>query len=218
MPKGNPKGKAPVAIETNPLQGMSSQSKIEFYHLEDKVITLKRAGCTLQEIQDTINTKYLTEPDQFISIMSISRFLSKHFDDYKTTDQRYANFSLNEYNELLDMLQYSESQLEVAEKTLSDIRKEAKDTGKYANAKDIVALMNATEKSLARRQSILSDIVGIKDKIYNFIAMQQIVSTVMQKVKDKDILLYAEIKNEFNNDAKVSEYFKKIPEVAEKLS
>lgn len=217
MPKGNPPGKGITNIEKNPLQGLP-QSKIEFYHLEDKVITLKRAGCTLQEIQDTINTKYLTEPDQFISIMSISRFLSKHFEDYKTTDQRYANFSLNEYNELLDMLQYSESQLEVAEKTLSDIRKGAKESGMYANAKDIVALMNATEKSLARRQSILSDIVGIKDKIYNFIAMQQIVSTVMQKVKDKDILLYAEIKNEFNNDAKVSEYFKKIPEVAEKLS
>jgi hypothetical protein len=248
MPKGNPKGKG-VDVAKNPLQGKTpNQGKIGFYHLEDRVIALKQAGCTITEIQDTINTKYLTEPDQFLSRMSISRFLSKHMEDYKDLDQRYQNYTVNEYNELLDMLQYSEGQLEVAERTLADIRKAAKETrdfpldkleevqkevsqvklgkstmtvleklldkarkgDRYVNPKDVTALMNATEKALARRQSILSDLVGIKEKIYSFIAMQQIISTIMQKVKDKDIELYAEIRNEFNSDPMIREAFKKI--------
>ena len=247
MPKGNPPGQGLQDYSKNPIHGVG-QSKIEFYNLQDVAIDLKKAGCSLQEIQEVINTKYLNGDDQFISIMSLSRWLSKNFDDYDSTDLRKSNVSINEYNELLDMASYSENQLEIAERTLKDIRQAAKETRSFgtnkvqiikdhmktvkdkevkeiltavlkymdsadtfANPKDVVALMNSTEKTLARRQSILSDIVKIKEKIFSFTAMQTIIATAMNKVKAKDVELYAEIKNEFNNDPMIAEAFKKIP-------
>lgn len=231
-------------------------SKIEFYNLGDKVLEMRRKGFSITEITDYLNTEILKEPKQFVSRMSVHRYIQKHMKHPEDYDQRKSSpAAINELNELNDLLSYVDGQLEIAENTMRDMKqaskarrgldnekmKRLKDAVKnsdmdakdkrdltsilelfdsidpFQNVKDVTSLMNATEKSLGRKQSILANIIEWKSKVYTFMSLQRILTQTMNIVKEKDITAYTEVKETFNSDPIVQECFRYIPKVAPKI-
>lgn len=230
--------------------------KIDYYNLGDKVLELRSKGFSITEITDYINTNLLKEPNQFVSRMSIHRYIQKHMKNPEEYDQRKTDpAAINELNELNDLLTYVDGQLEIAEGTLRDMKAASKarkgiddekikelraalkscdmdtkykkefrdildlfdDIDPYQNVKDITSVMNATEKALARKQSILANIIDWKSKVYTFMSLQKILTTTMNIVREKDITAYAEVKETFNNNPVIQQCFRYIPKVNAKL-
>ena len=101
--------------------------------------------------------------------------------------------------------------------TLVEILTNFKKVPPYNNARDVVALVNSSEKTLARRQSLLANIIQWKDKVYTFTALQKIVTTLMTKVKQRDVGAYVDVQKEFNADPLIQECIKYIPKINSKL-
>lgn len=211
------KGIVPRSMEINPLHGNSTMSKVDFYQLGTIVRQLKESGCTLQQIQTEINTKYLTEESQFLSLMSLSRWIGKNMSNAKELDQRTSiatnDVGISEYHELMEMIEYCNSQLELAEMSMNDIKKISRETRLPVNSKDVTNLINTTEKMIARKQALLASITQIKDKIYSWKAMNDIITIVTEKVKAKDLSLYGEIIHEIKSDPMLIEAYKKLKDI-----
>ena len=198
----------PRSIEINPLHGNSTTSKIDFYQLGDIVKSMRECGCTLDEIQTEINTKYLTEENQFVSKMSLSRWINKNIDNAKELDQRSnRDISINEYQELKEMIEYCDSQLEISELALHGLKEDSKKKKVPIRPGDITNIMNANEKTLARKQALLASITQIKEKMISWQTTFDIVNIILGKVKEKDLVLFAEIVGEIKTDPLLNQAF-----------
>lgn len=210
IPESQHKKPAPRSKDINPLHGNSTMSKIDHYQLGDIVRKLRESGCSLNEIQTEINTKYLTEENSFVSIMSLSRWINKNIDNSKDLDKRNSSYSIDEYQEYIEMLEYCNTQLEIAEVAMTDLKKSAKASGTFVNAKDVTNLINSTQKMIAQKQAILAAIIVVKEKIYSFQAMNEIITIVTDKVKARDMTLYSEIISDIKNDPMLIAAYQKI--------
>lgn len=211
-------------------------SKIEHYHLGELVVNLRKNGCTLNDITNTINDKYLASEGAEISSMAVSRYLDKVPEALLETAVEKTNNSINEYNEYARMLSLTESQLEVLEKNqralrgkaasatvrqVSKIISELPDKAArtllghclsiYINpsVKDSIALITASEKVIGRRQSLIGDMLQCKEKLFGYAQMQQLIDGIMKIVATSDLELYARICNEYSETIKAM--FMKIP-------
>ena len=202
--------KPPVNTKNSaPLQGINI-SRIDFYQIGDKVSKLRSSGATLQEITDEINQKYLPADAVPINAMTCSRWIKKNLSASDNVDQRQSeDYSCNEHQELLDMLQFINNQLEIAEGLLSDIRKEAKEK-KVTNGKEVRDVLFILEKLTARKQSILASLTEVKAKIYSFSNLNEIIRIALDIVKTKDMLLYADVIEEIKKNPSLVEAYRKI--------
>lgn len=201
--------KPPVPTkETHPLNGLITVSKIDYYQLGDIVRKLRETGCTLEQIQTELNTKYLTEENQFVSIMSLSRWINKNIDNAKELDQRTnQEVDISEYQELLDMVKYCDSQLETSELTMHGLKKQAKEQKIPMSAKDVTNLMNCNEKILSRKQALLASITQVKEKMISWKTTFEIVNIILEKVREKDLVLFADISSEIKANPLLNQAF-----------
>ena len=252
MPMSNPK----TAKRSLTAVSSGNGSKVDYYNVGDKVLEMKKNGFSITEITDYCNTELLKEEGQYLSRMAVQRYIQKNLRAYKEFDQRKGeNSTINELNELMEMLEYTEGQLDTLEKCLNDVNSSAKvrrgftddelsqltlavksgtldpseqeklltmleeyeKVSPFTSSKDITALVNSSEKTLARRQSILANIIQWKEKVLTFTSLQKVVSTLMTKVKERDVASYVDTMEEFDNDPVIQECFKHIPKISAKV-
>ena len=209
-PKKNPEDyikPMPTSVTSNPLHGIN-KPKIEIYGLQKEIIEMKKAGNSLKAIVDEMNTKYLTEENQFISVNSLSRWLRANMEDYEKYDQRNnQEVDISEYQEYLQMVEYCDLQLETCEIALHDLKKQAKENKCPIPAKDVTNLMNCNQKTLAQKQALLAAITSMKDRMINWKLTFDIVNIILEKVKERDLVLFSEIVNIVKSDPLMNQVF-----------
>jgi hypothetical protein len=205
----NPHGKPPVPDGSNPLQGLA-QSKIDFYNLGHIVKKLRNTpGVSLIDITNELNEKYLPE-DAKISVMAVSRYCNKHVKD--DIDLRCSEeMAINIYGEEVDMLNIITEEIETIQIYLNQFKSEVKKgsdvTLVAGKVKDLLFLL---DKLIARKGAILANIGNTQEKIYNYVNMNNIITIVLDEVKNKDLTLYADIVEKIKSNPMLIEMYKKI--------
>jgi hypothetical protein len=192
-----------------PLQLM----KVEELGIQDTVRGLKEAGLSYLNIANEVNAKKLCGTGQTVSPMSVMRWCHKYMpDDYSDQDTN----AINIYRHAVSLLNALSSQLDLLDTYIDNFSKEANKLGVGSNVledmKQINALMSTYEKMSNRKIALLGTIGQYQEKVYSFMSASEIVNTVLNAVKDKDVTMYAELTQQIKSDPMLAECYRKIKE------
>ena len=182
--------------------------KVDELGIGENVLALREIGLSFLKIATQINETQLVGTGQKISPMSVMRWCNRNVpDDYANIDENAVNI----YRHAVNLMHALDSQLELLDTYIDSFSKEA------TNQKDIVAVsrqvtayMNTYEKLSNRKVALLGTIQQMQEKVYSFSAVSRYVEILLERIKEKDIGLYAEVLQEIKTDPLLIECYRKI--------
>lgn len=210
----NKNGKPPVpSKDLNSLQGLN-MSKIDFYNLGHIVQKLREStdNISLIDIANELNTKHLPEGAPKISTMAVQRWCKSNLSEDSVRDLRTKEqYAINTYHQEIDLMQTIDNQISNLEIFLDALNKEIKKGSDVkVGGKEVREMMFALEKMIARKSALLTSVKATQDKIFTFVNFQEIINRIMGKIKEKDLVLYAEIVESIKEDLMLQEFYRKI--------
>lgn len=207
----NPNGKPPVpSKELNPLQGLSI-SKIDHYGLGGVVKRLVNAGNKVPAIHEEIHKNHLPPDAPKISIMAIHRWIKKNIGDDYVDGRLSEDQAINTYHEECQLLQTINDQVSLLEIIRDELVGNLKGNFDVKSVlKDTKELSFSLDKMVTRKQALLVNIKDTQEKIYNFANFQEVMSIILGIVKERDLMLHAEIIEKIKSNAFLQEFYRKI--------
>ena len=200
----------PVPNGSNLLQGNTQQNKIDFHNLGYLVKKLRNAGGTHISIAEEINTTILKDNNIKVSSSGVWRWMKENIPDDET-DLRTNNDAINIYLEECDMLKSVSKQVDPFESTIDVLNRGLKKNEDILSVtRQLKELMLTYEKILSNKQRLVNSIGLTQEKIYSYINYSTIINMVMDKVKSRDLTLYADIVEDIKSDAMLAECYRKI--------
>lgn len=208
---GNKHGVPPVpGVDThNPIQG-GNEFKVDVLGLQSIVKAGRAEGVGYIRLAKEINEKQLNGSNVKISHTAIKKWCDKNLTEEDTV-QRSTNSAINLYTNNVDMLESLNKQLDILSTYIDEINSTVKTSEDVARVtKDIKELMMTFEKLSARKQLLLNTIGEIQEKVYAWSSASEVATITLQAVKDKDLLLFAEIKEKLQENKMYMELMRKI--------
>lgn len=197
----------PKSVTDNPLHG-ATINKIVLLGLSEKADELRAAGCSLSEITQTLNEKYLTDSDYKVSVMSVQRYFDR-WSKLEKTDNRKTEENVNVYNEYKMLYEITLDSLEAVHANIMELKK-----NKAENAKEIRENSFLAEKLTARCQNILQSMADIMAKIYNYMNYQKVIEMIFEIINEEcGVETKGKIINRIRQNPELSILMKKIEDM-----
>lgn len=220
MVKFIPRIKKPVTTTaTSRLPTRAKASIIDQYALGTTVAKLRKQGYSYLAIAKEINNtnEQLKQTGEIITSSSVMQYVHLHgiddvLDEHKTME------IVNVYNENKRLLNILERQMEMVQIFLDDIQRECYTTGDVSELYTRMRELSVDlEKYIARKQSILTNMQAIQDKVYNTESLSIIIKEMLDILKKKDQKLYEEVISEVKNNQIILATYQKMKSDSELL-
>jgi hypothetical protein len=154
--------------------------------------------------------KYLTNevlpPGQSIGHTSIQRYL----ESMGLTNVPKQDFAINVYTQERLMLDTINDLIGNTSNMIEALNEDIVDGKGASNVKDFQALATTQEKLVARASLLSSSIGAMQEKVYNYQAVNTIVTKVLNFVQQEDVDMFHRIKDKISKDPMLAEAFRKI--------
>lgn len=168
----------------------NQQSLIDLYHLGEDVLAMKRRGMSTLRIANMLNSEYkdLLNKD-VITASNVQAWVRKNIDEYKNADKQRE--VLNTYNEQQKLLNIVDKQIDVTSVFIDEFESLLSSGEDLENIyKRLRTATQDLEKYIARKQSILTQMQSIQDKIYSVQVLSEINQSILQTLKEENIDVY----------------------------
>lgn len=213
IPNYNPSNIPQMHQAQHDIQGKGTMSKIDFYGLGAYIKALrenkgKDKRMSYDKIAKELNEKYCKGDIPRISKTAVVNWCRKNIDE---DDAPYEtdNMVINVYHQECEMLKTLDRTLETIE-VMVDIMNTNMDSGETPSVKDLRDIASSLSQLIAQKKSLINSIEVTQEKIYNYMAVTEIINTVMRLVQEKDEFLYAQIKEQMSKNPMLLEAFRRI--------
>jgi hypothetical protein len=174
-------------------------------NLEQQVLKLHEQGMGRIRMAKYLTNEVLPE-GQSIGHSSIQRYL----ESMGLTNVPKQNFAINVYTQERLMLDTVNDLIEDTTAMIEALREDIIDGKGASNVKDFQALATTQEKLVARASLLSSSIGAMQEKVYNYQAVNTIVTKILNYVQQEDVDMFHRIKEKINKDPMLAEAFRKI--------
>lgn len=208
-----------IARQSNGLKSMTKlpsgklkPTLIEKYSFGSKVSKMRKRGMSYIAIARELNN---TEADkikdgEMITSNHVMQYVQRNgiddvLDEHKTME------IVNTYNEHKRLLNILERQMDMVIVFLDDIQRQCYTTGDVSELYTRIRELSVDlEKYVARKQSILTQMQAIQDKIYNTESLSIIIKEMLDIIKRRDPQMYDDVIAEMRNSKIILANYQKI--------
>ncbi len=197
----------------NDIEGKGNVSKIDFYGLGAYIKALREnkgspKQMSYDKVAKELNEKYCKGDIPRISKSAVVNWCKKNINE---DDSLYMddNSTINVYRQECEMLKTLDKTLETIE-VMVDIMNTNMDDGEMPSIKDLKDISSSLSQLISQKKSLINSIEVTQEKIYNYMAVSDFVNTVMDTIKEKDLELYAQIKESLGKNPMLAEAFRRI--------
>lgn len=189
------------------------ENLIDFYGLQSEVRKLREAGLGVISIAKEISEKHLIPKGvKGISHGCVSRWCEANIPNNSSYDGRKKiEGTINVYNEYKDMLQTTQMLIDKLSAYVEELDSKVTEVDDItSHAKTVKELAFSVEKQISRKLVLVDKVMEVQEKVYNFMAVTTIVELIMNKVKERDLTLFADISADIKADPMLAEAYRRI--------
>lgn len=166
---------------------------IDKYSLGEEILKLRKSGMSYVRISQEINQKHKDILNgTYISYSQISKYcLNNNTEENRAERNKEV---INIYAEHAKILALIEKQIDIIQIFLDDLHTQiSKGANVSATYKQMKDLMSDLEKYTGRKQSILTQMQALQEKVYNLQVMSDINQRVLSLLKETNEDVYNEV-------------------------